>query len=239
MIKKIKYFSLFLIFITSTNCSFDKKTGFWSGSEEEKKRVSELEKKQDKISEIVNIYSSDEAKLSEVLPAKNVNLTKPFKNLSWKMAGLNLQNHIGNIYFSGQNKIFFKKKIGKNKFGIFKIKSSPIIDDSSNIFFADDTGTIYCINQYGKLKWKKNIYTKIFALTTSSIISSFLSGSNSKKEVSNLSLFIILLNPSSLQPSVFLLIGPLKGIISSLLIFSSSSNEQSILSLLSCSEYLS
>jgi len=162
MIKKFKFLCLFLIFITLANCSFDKKTGFWSGSEEEKRRVSELTKKQNEISEVVNIYSSNEAKLSEVQPTKIANLNKPVENFSWKMSGLNLQNNTGNIYFSGLNKIFLKKKIGKNKFDISKIKSSPVIDDSTNIFFADDTGTIYCINQYGKLKWKKNIYTKVY-----------------------------------------------------------------------------
>ena len=38
---------------------------------------------------------------------------------------------------------------------ISKIMSSPIVDINNNIFFSDDNGTIFCINQDGKLKWKK------------------------------------------------------------------------------------
>ena len=38
MIKKIKYLVLFLIFTLFANCSFDNKTGIWSGDEKEKKR---------------------------------------------------------------------------------------------------------------------------------------------------------------------------------------------------------
>ena len=37
MIKKIKYLIFFLIFILFASCSFDNKTGIWSGSEKKKK----------------------------------------------------------------------------------------------------------------------------------------------------------------------------------------------------------
>ena len=52
MINKKKLI-FFLIFILLSNCSFDKKTGIWKGSKEEKEKVSELEKKQ---KEIIDIY---------------------------------------------------------------------------------------------------------------------------------------------------------------------------------------
>ena len=39
--------------------------------------------------------------------------------------------------------------------------SSPLFSDS-NIIFADDTGTIFNINQRGKINWKKNIYKNIY-----------------------------------------------------------------------------
>ena len=44
MIKKIKYLIFFLIFILFASCSFGSKSGIWSGSEEEKKKISELER---------------------------------------------------------------------------------------------------------------------------------------------------------------------------------------------------
>ena len=77
------------------------------------------------------------------------------------MSGLNLQNFIGNVYLSGIENNFLKKKIGKNKFSISKVMASPLFSDS-NIIFADDTGTIFNINQRGKINWKKNIYKKIY-----------------------------------------------------------------------------
>ena len=42
----IKYLIFFLIFILFAGCSFDNKSGIWSGGEKEKKRISELEEDQ-------------------------------------------------------------------------------------------------------------------------------------------------------------------------------------------------
>ena len=46
------------------------------------------------------------------------------KNLSWEMSSLNHQNFLGNIYLSGIDNIFLKKKIGKNKFSASKTRWS-------------------------------------------------------------------------------------------------------------------
>ena len=51
MINK-KNLIFFLIFILLNNCSFDKKSGIWKGGEKEKRRISELEKKQKEIIDI-------------------------------------------------------------------------------------------------------------------------------------------------------------------------------------------
>ena len=157
MIKKIKYLVFIIIFSLFSNCSFDKKTGIWSGSEDEKKKVIELERQQKRIIEVIKVYSSDDSNFSEISAVKNVRLSEPKKNSSWKTSGSNNQNFSGNIYLTGVNNIFLKKKIGKNKFFLSKVMTSPIIYDGI-IFFSDDTGTIYSIDKKGKLKWKKNIY---------------------------------------------------------------------------------
>ena len=161
MIKKIKYFILLLIFTLFANCSFDNKTGIWSGDEKEKKRIAELEKQQKEKIEVKKIYSQENIYSKEISATKNAILTKPRKNSSWKMSGLNLQNFLGNIYLSNIDNNFLKKKIGKNKFSISKTISSPITFEH-NIIFADDVGTIYSIDQRGKVNWKKNIYKKIY-----------------------------------------------------------------------------
>ena len=70
------------------------------------------------------------------------------------MPGLNEQNFIGNIFLTGIDNNFLKKKIGKNKFSISKLISSPVILND-NIIFADDTGTIFNINQKRKNKMEK------------------------------------------------------------------------------------
>ena len=114
----------FLIFILLSNCSFDKKTGIWDGSKEEKKKISELEKKQRQIIDIYKIYSSENIYEQKKNLTESIILSESKKNLSWKMSGLNHQNFLGNIYLTGIDNIFLKKKIGKNKFSIYKINTS-------------------------------------------------------------------------------------------------------------------
>ena len=77
------------------------------------------------------------------------------------MSGLNHQNFLGNIYLSGINEVFLKKKIGKNKFSLSGVIASPLIFNN-NIIFSDDRGTIYNITDKGDINWKKNIYKKIY-----------------------------------------------------------------------------
>ena len=160
MINK-KYLIVFLILIFSTSCSFDNKTGIWGEGIDEKRRISQLEKEQKKIIDIDKIYSSENLYEKELNLSTNVSLSKPKKNNSWEMIGLNHQNLLGNISLPSANNIFLKKKIGKNKFTITGNRT-PILMFKNNIFFSDDTGTIFYIDNYGNLIWKKNIYKKIY-----------------------------------------------------------------------------
>ena len=41
-------------------------------------------------------------------------------------------------------------------------KAKPITIRENNIIFSDDKGTIFNIDQDGKIKWKKNIYKKVY-----------------------------------------------------------------------------
>jgi len=161
MNKKTRYLIFIFIITVLANCSFDKKTGIWSGSESEKERISELERIQKQEINVVKIYSSKVFFSEEISPIKNVNLPNDKKNLSWEMAGLNLQNYLGNIHLPSIENKFLKKKVGKNKFSISKITPSPVVLED-NIIFSDDTGSIFNINKNGKVKWKKNIYKKVY-----------------------------------------------------------------------------
>ena len=160
IIKK-KNLIFLLIFVLINNCSFDNKTGIWSGDKEEKERISNIEKEQRKIIDVTNIYSSDSEYSTEITLDQNISLSKPKKNLSWKMSSLNYENFLGNIYLTGIDNIFLKKKIRKNKFSLSKIITSPTIYEN-NIILTDNNGTIFNINDRGNIYWKKNIYKKIY-----------------------------------------------------------------------------
>ena len=159
----------FLIFILLSSCSFDKQTGIWSGEEKEKIRIGELEKEQSQIVDVINVYSSDSIYSKEVSLTKSISISNPKKNLSWKMHGLNHQNFLGNVYLSGIDNIFLKKKIGKNKFSKSLIISAPLVFEN-NIIFSDDKGTIFIVNNYGEVNWKKNIYKKIYKKINKSLV---------------------------------------------------------------------
>ena len=115
MIKNSKIIYLFILILLS-NCSFDNVTGIWSGSEKEKKRISDLAMEQNRIISTEKIYSPDQFIYStEILLKQNIILTKPKKNSSWEMSTLNHQNFLGNIYLTGAENIFFKKKNWKKQ----------------------------------------------------------------------------------------------------------------------------
>tara|TARA_B110000438_G_scaffold93501_1_gene92982 strand:+ start:1184 stop:2533 length:1350 start_codon:yes stop_codon:yes gene_type:complete len=160
MIKKNKLI-YFLFFIILVNCSFDNKTGIWDDGENEKKRISILAERQNQVIQKNKIYSSERIFDKEILLNKKINLSKPKNNLSWVMPGLNYKNSFGNLYLPGVDNVVLKKKIGKNKFSLSKPNSSLLFFDE-NIILSDDTGTIYSADEAGKIKWRKNIYSKAY-----------------------------------------------------------------------------
>jgi len=158
---KKKNVIFFLALILLVNCSFDTKTGIWTGVEDEVKRIIELEKEQLKRKNIKKIYSSKNIYYIEKALTGKIILSQPKKNLSWEMPGLNNKNFLGNIYLSSVDNKFLKKKIGKNKLSLSKITTQPLIY-KNNIFLSDDKGTIFNVDEYGDIIWKKNIYKKIY-----------------------------------------------------------------------------
>ena len=161
MSKKKNLISHFIILLLLNNCSFDNKSGIWSGEEDERTRIAELENEQNQIIDVTKIYSSKKNFSQEIALSKNITLPSPQKNEYWKTSSYNNQNLLGNIYLSGTDNIFLKKKIGKNKFSLSKVTTSPLMI-GENLIISDDKGTIYYIDQYGKINWKKNIYKKIY-----------------------------------------------------------------------------
>ena len=87
--KKIIFF---LILFILSNCSFDNKTGIWDGSEDEEKRVSELEIENKKVLSVEKVYSSNYAYEKEINLSKRIILSSPKKNFLWSTPNLNSQN---------------------------------------------------------------------------------------------------------------------------------------------------
>ena len=158
---KKKYFLFILVFFLLPNCSFDSKTGIWGDKEKEILRSDEIAKRQKQIINVEKVYSSENINLKEKYLKKNITLSKPRNNTSWLSSSLNNQNLLGNLSLQNSSSLFLKKNIGKNKFPILNSKSQPIAKNN-NIFFSDDNGTIYCIEENGKIKWKRNVYKKLY-----------------------------------------------------------------------------
>ena len=68
-----------LIFIILVGCSFDSKTGIWSGNDKEKRRLSKIQTEAES-KEIVRAYSSEKIYSEEINSATNIKLTQPKKN---------------------------------------------------------------------------------------------------------------------------------------------------------------
>jgi outer membrane protein assembly factor BamB len=149
-----------LIFILLNNCSFDSKTGIWDGSVEEPVRIVTEEEKKNIVKKY-KVYSTDSSYLEEKRLLKSIILSKPSKNSSWKESGLNLQNNTGNMYLPYPEKVFLKKKVGANKFSIYKLETS-LLEYQDHLILSDDRGTIFKINNKGKIIWKQNIYKKLY-----------------------------------------------------------------------------
>jgi len=159
MIKKIIFFLFSSFFIFS--CSFDKMSGIWSGTDNEKRRLGEIQKDQQEKVNTVKLYSTENTYNKEVLYKGNIKLPKPIKNTFWENIGFNDQNLLTNFYLPDINNRFLKKKVGKNKFPILKTGSVPIVSDNL-IFLSNDRGTIFSINRSGSINWKTNIYKKMY-----------------------------------------------------------------------------
>ena len=110
---KKKFLIFFLLFFLA-NCSFDNKTGIWTGEEKERERITKLEKEQSKTVNTINIYSSENIYSRKVSLTENISISNPKKNSSWEMHSLNHQNFLGNIYLSSIDNIFLRKKIRSN-----------------------------------------------------------------------------------------------------------------------------
>jgi len=163
MTKKNIYLFFFLFIFLLSHCSIphNQSRQVWYGDKHDKELSEKLLIEQKTESNLVRVFSSGNIYDKEIEASQNAILSKSVKNTSWKMSGKNYQNFLGNIYYSGLNKKFLKKKIGKNKFSISNLLHTPLIFNNY-IIMSDDTGTIFKLTKSGKIIWKNNIYKKVY-----------------------------------------------------------------------------
>ena len=93
MIKKKKIF-LFIFLISLNSCSFDNKTGIWTGEETEKKRISDLEKEQIyKEKNVIKVFSSENTFAEEKVLSKKMNLKRNHMHWNLKKSRNSIKNN--------------------------------------------------------------------------------------------------------------------------------------------------
>ena len=141
-----KILGFFLIFLFLSNCSLDKKSGFWSKPQTIK---------EDKDYVIKELFKEDKSFDKEL----NSNVRIKLKSKPSKYSFLNnLSNNNGRINYNGNLKTSSRYKF--SKIDNFKNFEPNIVFNDNNVIFFDNKGSILKFDQFSKLAWKKNYYNK-------------------------------------------------------------------------------
>tara|TARA_Y100000389_G_scaffold179737_1_gene194039 strand:+ start:1184 stop:2476 length:1293 start_codon:yes stop_codon:yes gene_type:complete len=135
---------LIIFFLFITNCSLDTKSGIWT----EQKKIS-----QDKILQI--IFKKEKVLDKELNPNLIIKLDTKLVNNAYLD---NYSNNSGRVNFDGD-----LKKISKfnfSKIDNFDYFEPELIFDKDNLIFFDSNGSIIKFDNFSKVIWKKNFYTK-------------------------------------------------------------------------------
>ncbi len=146
---KISYLfiSLFLI----NNCSFDNKTGIWTGSDK-------IVKEENKISQNTEyVFKKRNNVINEIdlAPEQTIEIDKPKRFNEWSQSYQNKSNNINNILFLNEGNYQKLSKISKAKV------NKNILIYKNNLFFSDSNGNIGVFSlKENKLLFKYNFYKK-------------------------------------------------------------------------------
>ena len=140
-----KFLGIFLLLIFITSCSLDNKTGLWT----KKQKI-----KEEKII-IKELFEKEKALEKEFNPNLKINLSAKLIDNSFIN---NFDNNNGRVNYNGTLKSISKFKF--SKIDNFNQLEPEIIFDKNNVIFFDDKGSILKFDNFSKLIWKKNHYTK-------------------------------------------------------------------------------
>tara|TARA_Y100000992_G_scaffold301687_1_gene273244 strand:- start:636 stop:1958 length:1323 start_codon:yes stop_codon:yes gene_type:complete len=150
---------LLIFFILLNNCSFDNKSGIWTGSDQISK------KKADDSQNLKLIFKkkSNSIKEKELPKNKYIVFDKPSSFSVWSQRYQNKFNNIGNLTFSNEGNYKKLSKISKSRVNenILFYKDNLIFSDikgNIGIFSPDQNRLIFSYNFYKKkIKAEKNI----------------------------------------------------------------------------------
>ena len=146
---KINYliFSLFLI----NNCSFDSKTGIWTGCDQ-------MAKKENKTSQNTEFIFKKQNNMIEEIELsleQTIDIEKPKNYNKWSQRYQNKSNNINNVTFLNQGNYQKLSKISNAKV------NKNILIYENNLFFSDSKGNIGVFSlRENKLIFKYNFYKK-------------------------------------------------------------------------------
>ena len=148
MIKTI-FLTFAIIFLN--NCSFDNKTGIWTGSNE----ITKKSKNSEQNLEI--IFKKQQSTIKDKLLSSNkiIKFEKPKLIKKWSQSYQNDFNNIGNISFANKGNYKKLSKISRSQI------NENILIYQNNLFFSDSKGNIgiYSLNK-NQLIFKYNFYKK-------------------------------------------------------------------------------
>ncbi len=150
--------TLYLIFLVLllNNCSFDNKTGIWTGS----KNVSKKKDVKDSNIELIFKKQNEIIKDKELPLKQNLNLERPIIFTDWNQSYQNKSNYIGNVSFFNEGNYKKFSNISKSKV------NKNILVNKDNLFFSDIKGNIGVFSLTdNKLIYKFNFYKKKFKKT--------------------------------------------------------------------------
>jgi len=145
-----KTINLIILFTFLNNCSFDNKTGIWTGSDQIAKNRNESQNLELVFKEKNNIIET-----KELSSEQNLTLDNPTLFLAWDQRYQNRFNNVGNVSFLNEGNYKKYSKISKSEI------NENILVYKNNLFYSDYKGNIrvFSLSQ-NQLIFEFNFYKK-------------------------------------------------------------------------------
>ena len=152
-------YSIILIILLN-NCSFDNKTGIWTGSEQ----IVKQQKDTNINIELIFKKQSNFIEEKELSPDQNIRFDKPKSYKEWVQSYQNKFNYISNLKFLNEGNYKKLSKVSKAKV------NKNILIYENNLFFSDYKGNVGVFSlSKNQLIFKFNFYKKKFKSTNKEI----------------------------------------------------------------------